>query len=132
MEKRSVPLRHSGLIPYFNTFRVVLKCILATLGSHSNIALRPDTLFQPDRHLFGGKRPLQNKRIGELVAQCHGTIRNLGRQPLNHRSMPPGQKTVQIPERRIKLVIPFRANAYQMKPDARHPADPLRQAADSG
>ena len=36
MEKRSVPLRHSGLIPYFNTFRVVLKCILATLGSISS------------------------------------------------------------------------------------------------
>ena len=33
MEKRSAPLRHSGLIPYFNTFRVVLKCINQTTMS---------------------------------------------------------------------------------------------------
>lgn len=35
-KKEAPPLRHSGLIPYFNTFRVVLKCILATLGSISS------------------------------------------------------------------------------------------------
>ena len=167
MEKRSAPLRHSGLIPYFNTFRVVLKCILATLGSISSPcratswraafttwpeapsgnfipAPSPAASIQFTKRSrarmdaaatatsLSARTRCQDKRIGELVAQRHGAIRHLGRQTLNHRSMPPGQKTVQIPELRIKLVIPFRTNAYQVKPDARHPADPLRQETDSG
>ncbi len=81
---------------------------------------------------FGRQGPFQYKRIGKLVAQRHGAVRHLGRQALNHRGMPPGQKTVQILELRIKLVVPLRADAHQMEPDAGHPAYPFRQGTDSG
>ena len=46
--------------------------------------------------------------------------------------MPPGQKTVQILEFGIKLIIPFRPDAHQMEPDAGNLADSLRQRTNSG